>query len=85
MRRQLLALLLVCAPPTWAADVREPTWSGKVPADAPAPEVAGPAWGPPGGPTVSRWLMVFRFACEVIHVAPSAGPAADLFQPPVGG
>lgn len=41
MRRQLFALLLVCASPSWAAEVRELTWSEMIPADAPPQEMTG--------------------------------------------
>lgn len=35
MPRSLLALLLVCAAPLWAAEPRDLTWSELIPADAP--------------------------------------------------
>jgi hypothetical protein len=35
MLRHLLAVLLLCTPTAWAADVRELTWSEMIPADAP--------------------------------------------------
>lgn len=35
MRHQLLAILLLCSTPLWAAEVRELTWSEMIPADAP--------------------------------------------------
>ena len=40
MRRHLFALLLVCAAPLSAAELRELTWSEMIPADAPAQETS---------------------------------------------
>jgi len=34
MRRHLIAMLMLCATPLWAAEVRELTWSEMIPADA---------------------------------------------------
>lgn len=50
MPRSLLALLLVCAAPLWAAEPRDLTWSELIPADAPPvlqPQV--PLHGPTPG------------------------------------
>ena len=40
MRRYLLALLFLSATPTWAAELRELTWSEMIPPDAPAQETS---------------------------------------------
>ena len=40
MRRYLLALLFLSATPTWAAEVRELTWSEMIPPDAPLQETS---------------------------------------------
>lgn len=40
MRRHLLVLLFLCVTPSWAAELRELTWSEMIPPDAPVQEIS---------------------------------------------
>ncbi len=71
MRRQLLALLLVCASPSWAADVRELTWSEMIPPDAPAQEVAGQ-------PIHDLSKLADTLSAEMAPAAAQQSPAAPV-------
>lgn len=71
MRHQLLAMLLVCASPSWAADVRELTWSEMIPADAPPQEMAGQ-------PVHDLSKLADTLSAEMAPAAVQQSPAAPV-------
>lgn len=71
MRRFLLALLFMSATPTWAAELRELTWSEMIPPDAPAQETSD-------APIHDLSKLADTLSAELAPAAVQQSPAAPV-------
>ena len=73
MHRFLLALLFLCATPSWAAELRELTWSEMIPPDAAVQEA-------PGAPLHDLSKLADTLSAELAPAATQQSPAAPVVK-----